>query len=848
MSDDNNISIDPSIESRAELIDRFTRAEARLILDQQSPSSSSSSAMSDANPDVAFLLHALELLLSHRLTTPKSRFLALLTPAPTLWSAVTAVADMTDSIRAIVDLAKRLGVNNLARGRVLLRLALVQRCAGDLVDSVAKSSAVADLYFVDSAMRSPRLVAAVVDALGAIGARIAFRLDPVPDNVDSSDYWAIYLDDLEASRHLVAVRSQRADALLAAAKDAEDQQPAASLDAVESSLSSSSPSALPTISLDIGIDKSVVFRASENARKVRRATPRVVAVLEEAPSDATEDVPNTTTTTVESLEITSIDVASMSINNDDADDLRPSSSSPALPADVVAEFFKPVLSEDELRKQESEELDAILNRATAARSPAIVEVPIVAEPTTIVVSEPTPPVEPIDRVEPPIVSPSPSPSPPRVPTEPPESSGGVPVPTDSPSLSNSYRYAYVSSQLMGLSATRPRTNTTPESGGVLTPERRERATTTDAPFAVRDTDVVATASSDKPTLQIEIVDDYVAPEEEENDDASSSSMPRDQLADANVVEARGDVLFLERRHRPPDSQRNETCYACQRPLRFSRLVRRGGVDAAQYCFFAARYFCGNCHKNELRSIPGRIVHEFDWRLRKVSTAGASHIDRLWQSRQIDCTLVSESSCRALPTYLVQRQRFARAYVAALHACPGRASLLASDDGRVPDELLLALDDAIDDIRHEESFGASVAAAKTAIREQPGVLDHAGLTRAPTTELLRRFLQRPLSGCVFVSLAELSELQSKVPAVVRQLEASANAIEQHIARECTRCFLQGAPCGTCDVGNLFDFVDGVAQCVRCTRLFHGTESCFGSVINSGGGGEGNDNSLCRKCRL
>jgi hypothetical protein len=144
---------------------------------------------------------------------------------------------------------------------------------------------------------------------------------------------------------------------------------------------------------------------------------------------------------------------------------------------------------------------------------------------------------------------------------------------------------------------------------------------------------------------------------------------------------------------------------------------------------------------------------------------------------------------------------------------------------VPDELLVALDDAIDDIRHEQSFGASVAAAEAAIRAQPGVLDHAGLTRAPTAELLRRFLDKPLSGCVQVSLAELAELRAKAPAAVRQLEASADAIEQHIARECTRCLLQGSPCGKCDTGNLFEFLDGGGAVRAVHAIVSSERMCF-----------------------
>jgi hypothetical protein len=834
LSDDDDTPNDTSIETRAELLDRFTRAEARLVrlgID----SASGAALANDSNPDVAFLLHALELLLTHRLRAPKIRLLALVQGPPTAWPALLAALGATDSFRGLIDAAKRLGVNNVARSRVFLRLVLAQSAAAarQVVRMLAESKAVGEFYCKDAAVRAPGLVNAVADALDAIGARLAFRLEAVPDNVDSADYWDIYLDDLQASRHLVAVRAQRADALLAAAEAAQAQPPAA-----------------PSVaSVDEGIDKSLVFRASDN-RKVRRATaPRVVAVLEDAPIETNENSnDNTAIDTIDSPNATTSSNDIAPIDHVDS----------ALPAnDAVADFFKPVLNEDDLRRQEAAELNDILNRAEAAAEAAAaaiaVKSPSPAPPIVIDAVEPIvePIVEPVASSPVPSDTPSPvradstapppeSPSPPRADSAPPPPLES-PAPTDSPALSNSYRYAYISSQLMGSSpSTRPRTNTSPEAPAV-TAERRERATTTDGPIVVREVD--QGTPGDKPIVQIEVLDDYVASDER---DAMVRSVSRDKLTDANVTEARGNVLFLERRHRPPDNQRNEACYACNRPLRFSRLVRRSGVDVAIYCFFAARYFCGECHKGELRSIPARVVHEWDWRLRKVSTAGASHIDRLWQSRQIDCALVSESSCRALPTYLVQRQRVARAYVAALHACPGRASLLASDEGRVPDELLVALDDAIDDIRHEQSFGASVAAAEAAIRAQRGVLDHAGLTRAPTTELLRRFLDKPLSGCVQVSLAELAELRTKAPAAVRQLEASADAIEQHIARECTRCLLQGSPCGKCDTGNLFEFLDGVVQCTRCARLFH-RKMCFDGTTMETNDDINKNVDLCSECR-
>jgi hypothetical protein len=287
------------------------------------------------------------------------------------------------------------------------------------------------------------------------------------------------------------------------------------------------------------------------------------------------------------------------------------------------------------------------------------------------------------------------------------------------------------------------------------------------------------------------------------------------LTDSRVpVEARGSKLFLERRHRPSDKLRNEVCYGCQRALRFSRLG-----DDARYCFFFGRYFCAECHLNEWRAIPARAVLEWDWKQRKVSTAGASHIDRLWQSRQIDSALVPEALCRALPTYILSRQRVARVYVAALHVCPARAPLLASDEGKMPDELQLALDDAIDSIKHDESFSKAVAAREAAIRAQPGVLDHAALARAPLVELLRRFCDEPLGGCVFVSLAELHELRTKVPPIVMRLVTVAGALEQHVSKECTRCLLLGASCPKCNSGNLFDWTTTADRCAICLLLFH-----------------------------
>jgi hypothetical protein len=543
------------------------------------------------------------------------------------------------------------------------------------------------------------------------------------------------------------------------------------LRSADGELASPTPSA-PTsaeLSLDDGIDKSLVFRSSDQ-RKVRSGNSRkntVVRVVApeiaepEVPPQAPEedDVPLRAEATLSSVEPDVIVATTPEPEQEPQEQHRESSPVPENEAPPVAE------SDADLRQREEADLDAILTLAVN-RSFGAEEATAHEEPLRVPLSGSPPARE--------------------------ESESPPTTPKAVSSLSDSYKYAYISSALMGA---------TPPSG-----RARANADVSSSPLELPSTPPASEpeAPTSAAKLSISFVDDY-EPEVRRQRAMTDSRVP---------VEARGSKLFLERRHRPSDKLRNEACYGCQRALRFSRLG-----DEARYCFFFGHYFCAECHLNEWRAIPARAVLEWDWKLRKVSTAAASHIDRLWQSRQIDCALVPDAHCRALPTYLLTRQRVARVYVAALHECPARAPLLASDEGKMPGELLLALDDAIDAIRHEDTFAAALAARDAAIRAQPGVLDRAALVRAPLVELLRRFCDEPLGGCVHVSLAELAELRTKAPPVVMQLAVVAGAFERHVSRECTRCLLLGASCPKCSSGNLFDWTPAAERCAICLMLFH-----------------------------
>lgn len=744
----------PEEQSRLErddLVQRFERAAQRV-----SALASVSTSASDAEPDVAFLLHAIELLFLHGLRP--SLLQSLVGSAATPW-AVLQDAALFDAkrFRSLVDAAKRRGRNNLARGRIAMRAALNQGDAIVRLARIVSESALSSAnYEPTAALRQASDLQRILEHLVVITSGVAFRVDEVPARIDQADFWTLYLDELDSARQLVAVRTERAEALLRGA---------------DQSVSAPASPPPPAEAIVDGIDKSLVFRSStSDQRKVRasssrKPSARVAAFADDA--DAPLSLPSSTVTTprapppIEPAEQPPSPppppVAAAVVEEEPPQEL---------PALSVAEFYKP--SEAEQRRTEEAELDAILtlavNRSFGADT----------TPSTSVREEPAPP----PRSPSPV--PSLSPSPPR-------------TPKASNPMTDSYKYAYVSSALLG--ATPPAARTPIESPAAAPVSPAPAATV----VVVREAEAPTSSSA----LQISIVDDY-EPQRRER-----------ALTDSRVpAEARGSRLFLERRHRPPDNMRNEACHGCQKALRFSRLG-----DEARYCFFFGRYFCSECHLNEWRSIPARAVLEGDWKLRKVSTAAASHIDRLWQSRQIDCALAPEALYRALPTYLVLRQRVARAYVAALHVCPARDALLASDDGRLPPDLLLALDDALDEIRHDELYRATVVAREAAIRAQPGVLDHAGLHRAPLIELLRRFCDEPLGGCVYVSLAELSELRSKAPAAVARLAMVAAAFEQHVSKECTRCLLLGSACPKCERGNLFDWSDASERCGICLLLYH-----------------------------
>ena len=740
---------------RADLVQRFARAAERV---PRLTSDGGGGGVSDGEPDVAFLLHSVELLFLHGLRVPLLQSLVGTAAALSPWRVLHDAALFEPRLlRPIVDAAHRRGRNSLARARIALRAALNQRDAiVRLVRVVADSALSSANYEPSAALRHPTDLPRILDHLTLIVGAVAFRVDELPPRIDQPDFWSLYLDELDAARRLVAVRAERADALLRGA----GQLPPAS-------------PPLPAESVVDGIDKSLVFRSSSSGggggtsdqRKVRastsrKASARVAAFVD---GDQPASLPTSNVTTPRAERSPSPLPAAVV-----EPEPRPATPPPPPPPQVpVVELYKPS-DEAEQRRAEEAELDAILTLAVNR------SFGVDTTPSTSVRDEQPPADEPPARApSPPPPVRSVSPSPPRTPK--------------ANNLTDSYKYAYVSSALLG--ATPPAARTPVESPKPVPA----------AVVVVRE----AEAPTSSTALQISIVDDY-EPQRRER-----------ALTDSRVPpEARGSRLFIERRHRPADNMRNEACHGCQKALRFSRLG-----DEARYCFFFGRYFCSECHLNEWRSIPARAVHEGDWKLRKVSTAAASHIDRLWQSRQIDCAVPPEAQYRALPTYLLLRQRVARAYVAALHVCPARDALLASDDGRLPADLLLALDDAIDEIRHDELYRATVTAREAAIRAQPGVLDHAGLNRAPLIELLRRFCDEPLGGCVFVSLAELSELRSRAPLPVTRLTMAAAAFEQHVSKECTRCLLLGSACPKCERGNLFDWTESAERCGICLLLFH-----------------------------
>ncbi|CAK0863224.1 unnamed protein product [Prorocentrum cordatum] len=71
--------------------------------------------------------------------------------------------------------------------------------------------------------------------------------------------------------------------------------------------------------------------------------------------------------------------------------------------------------------------------------------------------------------------------------------------------------------------------------------------------------------------------------------------------------------------RPPLPQRG-ACPACRARLQASLMSQ------PRYCHYLGSYFCGGCHRGELRVIPARVVERWDFGPRKVCHEAAKYLD------------------------------------------------------------------------------------------------------------------------------------------------------------------------------------------------------------------------------
>ncbi|MEE6528073.1 hypothetical protein FKM82_029980, partial [Ascaphus truei] len=74
-----------------------------------------------------------------------------------------------------------------------------------------------------------------------------------------------------------------------------------------------------------------------------------------------------------------------------------------------------------------------------------------------------------------------------------------------------------------------------------------------------------------------------------------------------------------------DDYLHVTMWFYVRPLTL-RFLGAGAVPSeARQCDYTGQYYCSNCHWNDLAVIPARVIHNWDFELRKVSRCSMRYL-------------------------------------------------------------------------------------------------------------------------------------------------------------------------------------------------------------------------------
>ncbi|XP_031417145.1 pleckstrin homology domain-containing family M member 3 isoform X3 [Clupea harengus] len=105
---------------------------------------------------------------------------------------------------------------------------------------------------------------------------------------------------------------------------------------------------------------------------------------------------------------------------------------------------------------------------------------------------------------------------------------------------------------------------------------------------------------------------------------------------------------------------NFRCAGCQRPVGLSE-------EKAKVCCYSGRYYCQNCHQDNLFIIPARLLHNWDTNRYKVSKQAKEFLEFVYEEPLVDIQLLNPclyQHCEPLANVLTLRQRLQslRAYL------------------------------------------------------------------------------------------------------------------------------------------------------------------------------------------
>lgn len=105
---------------------------------------------------------------------------------------------------------------------------------------------------------------------------------------------------------------------------------------------------------------------------------------------------------------------------------------------------------------------------------------------------------------------------------------------------------------------------------------------------------------------------------------------------------------------------NFRCAGCQRPVGLSH-------EKAKVCCYSGRYYCQNCHQDNLFIIPARLLHNWDTNRYKVSNQAKEFLEFVYEEPLLDIQQLNPclyQHCEPLASVLTLRQRLQslRAYL------------------------------------------------------------------------------------------------------------------------------------------------------------------------------------------